>query len=59
MFGMFYSADSLNRDLNGWDTSSVTAMDFMFMNDGLYNQDLSSWESVGHIERDEYAGDFP
>ena len=44
MTQMFDNAYAFNHPLNGWDTSSVTAMDVMFMETRAFNQPLDNWD---------------
>ena len=44
MSSMFFSAQSFNGDLSGWDVSSVTDMSSMFFSARSFNGDLSGWD---------------
>ena len=44
MTNMFKDCTSLNQDLSGWDTSTVTTMDGMFDNCDSFDQDISAWD---------------
>lgn len=41
---MFFSNDTFNRDISGWDTSKVSNFNEMFQDATSFNQDLSSWD---------------
>jgi surface protein len=43
---MFYNTPSFNRDISGWDVSSVTNMTQMFVSSIIFNQNIRIW-SVG------------
>ena len=58
---MFHGAGDFNRDLNGWNVSSVTTMSFMFDSASDFNGDISGWNvsSVNTMFRMfAYASDF-
>ena len=44
MEGMFQGT-SINADISGWNTSSVTDMQWMFFDATAFNQDISSWDT--------------
>ena len=43
MSGAFKYRTEFNGDISGWDTSSVTNMEFMFFNATNFVADLSRW----------------
>ena len=45
MPNMFYNNTSFNRDISGWDTSSVTNISYMFSGATAFNGDISSWDT--------------
>merc|ERR1719174_3478503 len=44
MFGMFWAASSVNRDISQWDVSKVTNMGQMFNSASAFNSDISQWD---------------
>jgi surface protein len=41
-----FKNSAFNRDISGWDTSSVTVMKAMFLDNTAFNQDISSWNGT-------------
>ena len=44
MEGMFQDT-FINADISGWNTSSVTDMQYMFYGATSFNQDISGWDT--------------
>ena len=36
--------NNFNQDIGNWDVSSVTDMDYMFLDDSAFNQDIGNWD---------------
>lgn len=49
LFGRTAAAPGFNRDIGGWDTSSVINMFNMFRNNTTFNQDIGNWD-VSSVE---------
>lgn len=50
---MFFSANTFNQDISGWDVSNVTNMKYAFQGCHTFNQDIGGWDvsNVTNMER--------